>query len=75
MSRAVLFLLLVVAYICISNVNACGQNEQFKECGGCDQRCGVENIECPEVGFVHVPTWLRLYQRIRKECRKQVCLT
>ncbi|KAG9428237.1 chymotrypsin inhibitor-like [Apis mellifera carnica] len=49
MSRAILFVLLVVAYICISNVNACGQNEQFKECGGCDQRCGVERIECLEV--------------------------
>ncbi|PBC33644.1 Chymotrypsin inhibitor [Apis cerana cerana] len=24
----------------VSNVNACGQNEQFKACGGCDQRCG-----------------------------------
>lgn len=39
-------------------MNACGQNEQFKACGGCDQRCGGERIECPEVGValsVHVP--------------------
>ncbi|XP_033362166.1 chymotrypsin inhibitor-like [Bombus vosnesenskii] len=53
MSRtAVIFLFVVVAYICISSVSSsCGPNEEFKACGpspSCEPTCAKPRVNCPE---------------------------